>query len=791
MIDSQDLSHHQVARRRWMRAMHSVMSMVRAIRKFAPVGGDWVQTIRQYNDQQRLSGAIEASVVLREKGSTAENMSDEEEDEEDRDLFDDDGRAVNLTNGVRQVLRRSAFGNRTKTDVDMIRAAFPGISAVDSYQAWEICQHMRLKTIKCGTILAFKGDMGKQFLAVLSGTLHVYLAPGVSREFVQGDKTGRMRHTIPPALDLDGSLVAIVRHGACLGRSVRSVSEFERGCYIVAAEDTEVAIVPEDVMTDIIMKSRVMLNRDHQKRSMQRRRASLMRPLHDSGTALAKPKPKAKLKGLLSKAHTKAKTKKMRITQSLDFTSLTRVVFDEREKMRQIMAKPGERRTLDDLEFIVSFLNLLGIFEKFEEINKDSGVLLTPQAKRDLASSLKLGVWWKHEVVFEEGTPGSYFFFILSGSVNVRKAHGSTYSHLCMLKSGESFGELALQKGSDGRRSATIVTRELSEFLMLDRHSYHEKLSKYQETHLNERVAVCRSSPLFQKKPWSFRSLQSLVYPMEKRTLAMDKVVMSQSMRATHMFLIQRGIVEVYKAIEFLSPTHGKAEWRTIPVATLGKGDWLGVKAASGAIYADKARYNFTAVCVSPVELLALSRYDIFNRLEVDVSDYLRGISTKQDEDTLYRRMLLNRMRIRKVKRNPRLFGEKYNERVYRETLARQDRRLDMNVRAKLRHEAKIRSNRILLQQEEGSRSSGGVANGNDDDNEASRSLSRTGYSTSQPRLFMSSHSAFAKNVAETVTSTGKFALTSKHSKSVPALDGGDPKYDLFTLPKPTSSTAR
>ena len=108
---------------------------------------------------------------------------------------------------------------------------------------------------------------------------------------------------------------------------------------------------------------------------------------------------------------------------------------------------------------------------------------MTSQAKRDCVKNMSMTTFWKKEILFEEGDVGNYFFFILSGSVVIRKRHGSTSTSLCILGPGDSFGELALSRQStDGTRTATVVSREVSEFLVLHKVHYLENLSKYQES---------------------------------------------------------------------------------------------------------------------------------------------------------------------------------------------------------------------------------------------------------------------------------------------------------------------
>ena len=81
------------------------------------------------------------------------------------------------------------------------------------------------------------------------------------------------------------------------------------------------------------------------------------------------------------------------------------------------------------------------------------------------------------EVLFEEEIR-QLLFFVLTGSVVVRKKHHLTSVSLAIIGPGGSFGELALSKDSkDGKRTATIVAREMSEFLVISKDVYLEKLS--------------------------------------------------------------------------------------------------------------------------------------------------------------------------------------------------------------------------------------------------------------------------------------------------------------------------
>ena len=80
------------------------------------------------------------------------------------------------------------------------------------------------------------------------------------------------------------------------------------------------------------------------------------------------------------------------------------------------------------------------------------------------------------EVVFDEGGIGRTFYYIQSGKVEVSKGSGKSKKVVDLLGPGESFGEYALLKGGDSRRSATVTVLERSLLVELDGKSLDEIL---------------------------------------------------------------------------------------------------------------------------------------------------------------------------------------------------------------------------------------------------------------------------------------------------------------------------
>jgi CRP-like cAMP-binding protein len=78
----------------------------------------------------------------------------------------------------------------------------------------------------------------------------------------------------------------------------------------------------------------------------------------------------------------------------------------------------------------------------------------------------------KGEVVFEEGSMGKTFYYIQSGSVEIKRGK----QVVTKLGKGQSFGEYALLKDGESTRSATVTALESCMLVELDKESLWEIL---------------------------------------------------------------------------------------------------------------------------------------------------------------------------------------------------------------------------------------------------------------------------------------------------------------------------
>jgi CRP-like cAMP-binding protein len=85
----------------------------------------------------------------------------------------------------------------------------------------------------------------------------------------------------------------------------------------------------------------------------------------------------------------------------------------------------------------------------------------------------------KNTVLFEEGDVGDSLYLIVEGSVGVRKKGGKVEELIAVLGANQCVGEMAIL--SDEPRTATVVTREDTNLLMIDKKSFRALLRKNPE----------------------------------------------------------------------------------------------------------------------------------------------------------------------------------------------------------------------------------------------------------------------------------------------------------------------
>lgn len=212
-------------------------------------------------------------------------------------------------------------------------------------------------------------------------------------------------------------------------------------------------------------------------------------------------------------------------------------------KAKAILVKPSWLRTEDELKFLHRFTIRLKCFDRYPMY-----------VRKELARVLYYESFDKGRVVIRQGDIGFNFYFILSGSVFVemQEKDQRTGKKLNMivgeLSSGAAFGELALLH--DDRRRATIVCKEYSEFLKVDKPDFDEVLKKNYEKEWKERMEYFKKHPLFEG--WSHANLHYAVESSQTVEYLPGTVILKDlATPSENIFFIVKGTCKVVQKVYF------------------------------------------------------------------------------------------------------------------------------------------------------------------------------------------------------------------------------------------------
>ena len=212
-------------------------------------------------------------------------------------------------------------------------------------------------------------------------------------------------------------------------------------------------------------------------------------------------------------------------------------------KAKAILVKPSWLRTEDELKFLHRFTIRLKCFDRYPMY-----------VRKELARVLYYESFEKGRVVIRQGDIGFNFYFILSGSVFVemQETDQRTGKKLNMivgeLSSGAAFGELALLH--DDRRRATIVCKEYSEFLKVDKPDFDEVLKKNHEKEWKERMEYYKKHPLFVE--WTPANLHYAVESSQTVEYLPSTVILKDLATASeNIFFIVKGTCKVVQKVYF------------------------------------------------------------------------------------------------------------------------------------------------------------------------------------------------------------------------------------------------
>eukprot|EP00753_Platysulcus_tardus_P017610 PLAT6444.1.p1 GENE.PLAT6444.1~~PLAT6444.1.p1 ORF type:complete len:1082 (+),score=436.89 PLAT6444.1:90-3248(+) len=261
--------------------------------------------------------------------------------------------------------------------------------------------------------------------------------------------------------------------------------------------------------------------------------------------------------------------------------------------------KAPEERSDDDV------LALVSLCEKYPIL----GTLDLPKRKL-VCRQLQLKSYHKGQMVFAQGDPGTAFYIIYSGSVDV-VINGET---VVALEAGTSFGELALT--SDKGRAASIVCRERTDLLVLAAHYYKEVLRRHQDSLTSSNIRFLNNLGLFTS--WTTSMLRVMAKVMVERRLAAGELLIKQDTAVEALYFIKKGIITVVREVEYKASNSWPAGRRRgqRSVAALRKvcdlqlkhmvaGEWLGEELFRGL-----QRHPYSARVSEDAVVLVLTKMD-------------------------------------------------------------------------------------------------------------------------------------------------------------------------------------
>ncbi|KAJ3123801.1 hypothetical protein HK098_001641 [Nowakowskiella sp. JEL0407] len=215
--------------------------------------------------------------------------------------------------------------------------------------------------------------------------------------------------------------------------------------------------------------------------------------------------------------------------------------------IRDVLAKETFDYTEHDVELLYKLTSTMPTFIKYDK-----------QVRTALCRVIKYQSFGSDKVIVKQGHIAHSFFFILAGSVSIKKQVGDSVVDLGVLKAGESFGELALL--NNVRRSATITTCEDTEFLVVHKSDFTEVLRSEAERDLDEKTKFLALIPLF--KYLNKERTLGLALTAHTKEFVSGQVLVAEGDVPTHVMMIRDGSCRLLKVVQFERPKVKKMDKR-------------------------------------------------------------------------------------------------------------------------------------------------------------------------------------------------------------------------------------
>ena len=246
------------------------------------------------------------------------------------------------------------------------------------------------------------------------------------------------------------------------------------------------------------------------------------------------------------------------------------------ERIKELLDIPCEKRTEKMLLELMSFTKDFKIFENISMSIEH----------QNICSTMTIHRYKPNETIVKQGDPGDSFFYILTGTVNVRLTlnidTGLTSNekkkndlddvenienknnqsekkdeeinvitvdkNIGVLKAGQTFGELSLLYGTP--RSASIVSVTNSALIKIDKEPFDKYVKNIFENQLQDQIEFLKICPIFNKIDQDL--LIKLGIRTEVKKYSTGQIILKPDLKYEQIYIIRRGTIKVMKKIKFI-----------------------------------------------------------------------------------------------------------------------------------------------------------------------------------------------------------------------------------------------
>jgi cAMP-dependent protein kinase regulator len=254
------------------------------------------------------------------------------------------------------------------------------------------------------------------------------------------------------------------------------------------------------------------------------------------------------------------------------------ILMQKTERIKDLLDIPCEKRTEKMLLELMSFTKDFKIFENISMSIEH----------QNICSTMTINRYKPNETIVKQGDPGDSFFYILTGTVNIRLTYkidtGLTSNekkkndlndeenvenknnqnqnekkddeinvitvdkNIGVLKAGQTFGELSLLYGTP--RAASIVSVTNSALIKIDKEPFDKYVKNIFENQLQDQIEFLKICPIFNKIDQDL--LIKLGIRTEVKKYSTGQIILEPDIKCEQIYIIRRGTIKVTKKIKFI-----------------------------------------------------------------------------------------------------------------------------------------------------------------------------------------------------------------------------------------------